>query len=64
MEWGRGSDILSKGREIRKPRTCSGCWSIEPHKRKVIDEVSEVSWLDGVGFEQEAKDAGLLPRHW
>lgn len=49
---------------MRKPRTCSGCWSIELHDRKVIDEASEVGWLDGEGFEHEAKDAGLLPRRW
>lgn len=57
-------DILSPGREIRKPRTCSGSWSIEPRERKVIDEVSEVGWLTGEGFEHEAEDAGLVPWHW
>lgn len=37
-----GGNILSKGREIREPRTCSGCWSTEPHERKVIDGAGEV----------------------
>lgn len=55
---------LSTGREIRKPRTCSGSWSKEPHERKVIDEVSEVGWLNGEAFEHEAEDAGLVPWHW
>lgn len=40
-----GGDILRKGRDIREPRTCSGCWSIQPHERKVGDEASEVAWL-------------------
>ena len=40
-----GGDILRKGRDMREPRTCSGCWSIQPHERKVGDEASEVAWL-------------------
>lgn len=37
---------------------------MEPHARKAIDEVGKVGWLDGEGFEHEAKDAGLFPHHW
>ena len=67
MEQGRteGGDILRKERDIREPRTCSGCWSIRPHERKVqMKPVRLLGWLDGEGFDHEAKDAGLFPNHW
>lgn len=37
MEQSRAEEgnILSKRKEIRELRTCAGCWSIEPHERKL-----------------------------
>lgn len=37
---------------------------MEQHAKKARDEVGKVGWLDGEGFEHEAKDAGLFPHHW
>lgn len=59
-----GSNIFKQRKGTKRAQDMLRLLEHRATCEKVIDEASRMGWLNGEGFEHEAKDAGLFPRCW